>query len=102
MFVDELRRAVEASPRVELAKVASLLWKAWGQGLLSDAEAQSIGDMIEAKRALPVPPPRPRALLDRVPERRKASPDGGDGWRAAGYRRSWLPPSRPPRSQSCP
>ena len=32
MFVEHLRRAVEASPRAELAKVSSLLWRAYAAG----------------------------------------------------------------------
>src|SRR4051812_48231993 len=60
MFVDELRRAVEASPRVELPKVSALLWKAFHAGTVTETEASALSDLIEAKRAIPVPPPRPR------------------------------------------
>src|SRR5215212_3827383 len=60
MFVEQLRWAVEASPRVELAKVAGLLWRAYAAGHVTEAEASELSDLIEAKRALPAPPPRPR------------------------------------------
>src|SRR4051794_27032840 len=60
MFVEQLRRAVEASPRVELAKVASLLWRAYAAGQVSEVQASELSEMIEARRAIPVPPPRPR------------------------------------------
>src|SRR5215210_413094 len=60
MFVEQLRRAVEASPRVELAKVAGLLWRAYAAGHVAEAEASELSDLIEAKRTIPVPPPRPR------------------------------------------
>src|SRR4051795_3569228 len=53
MFVEQLRRTVEASPRVELAKVASLLWRAYAAGQVSEAEAQALSNLIEARRALP-------------------------------------------------
>src|SRR5829696_5750535 len=53
MFVDELRRAVEASPRVELPKVSALLWKAYAAGHVTEAEASVLSEAIEAKRALP-------------------------------------------------
>src|SRR3954465_9762645 len=53
MFAEQLRRAVEASPRVELAKVASLLWKAFAAGQVSEAEAQALSNLIEARRDLP-------------------------------------------------
>src|SRR4051794_30472330 len=62
MFVDELRRAVEASPRVELSKVSGLLWRDYAAGHVSEAEASKLSDLIEARRALPAPqkPPQPR------------------------------------------
>src|SRR5215210_2335670 len=53
MFVDELRRAVEASPRVELPKVSALLWKAYAAGHVTEAEAAALSEMIEARRAVP-------------------------------------------------
>src|SRR5215212_281027 len=56
MFVEQLRRAVEASPRVELAKVASLLWRAYAAGQVSEAEAQGLSDLIEARKAIPASP----------------------------------------------
>src|SRR3954452_23746716 len=55
MFVEQLRRAVEASPRVELARVAQLLWKAYAAGQLSEAEASDLSDLMESRRALPAP-----------------------------------------------
>src|SRR3954451_5452062 len=55
MFVEQLRRAVEASPRVELARVAQLLWKAYAAGHVSEAEASALSEAIEVRRALPAP-----------------------------------------------
>ena len=55
MCIDEIRRAVEATPRSELARVGEAVWKAWGQGLLRDDEAQALAERIEARRALPAP-----------------------------------------------
>src|SRR3954451_7291224 len=55
MFVDELRRAVEASPRVELPKVSALLWKAYAAGQVSEAEATALSEAIDLRRALPAP-----------------------------------------------
>src|SRR5215211_1887157 len=55
MFVEQLRRAVEASPRSELAKVASLLWKAYAAGQVSEDQASELSEMIESRRALPAP-----------------------------------------------
>src|SRR5215217_194765 len=67
MFVEQLRRAVEASLRVELAKVSSLLWRAYAAGHVTEAEASELSDLIEAKRAIPVPPPRPRLRVGSRP-----------------------------------
>src|SRR4051812_11519103 len=53
MFAEQLRRAVEASPRVELARVAQLLWKAYAAGQVTEAEASELSDLIESRRALP-------------------------------------------------
>src|SRR3954465_14971439 len=55
MFVEQLQRAVEASPRVELARVAQLLWRAYGAGQVTEAEASALSEAIEARRALPAP-----------------------------------------------
>src|SRR5687767_11073493 len=53
MFIEQLRRAVEASPRVELTKVSALLWKAYAAGQVSEAEASALSEAIEARKALP-------------------------------------------------
>src|SRR3954451_14157487 len=53
MFAEQLRRAVEASPRVELAKVSGWLWMAYAAGQVSEAEASELSDLIESRRALP-------------------------------------------------
>src|SRR5215213_8537134 len=88
MFVDELRRAVEASPRVELAKVASLLWRAYAAGQVSEAEAQALSDLIEVRRALPaLQKPIQRRLGSRP--RSPASMERRRRWAASGA----LPPA---------
>src|SRR4051794_27182319 len=53
MFVEQLRRAVEASSRAELPTVSALLWKAYAAGTVSESDAQALSDLIEARRALP-------------------------------------------------
>src|SRR4051794_28353208 len=53
MFVEQLRRAVEASPRIELARVAQLLWRTYGAGQITEAEATALSEAIELRRALP-------------------------------------------------
>src|SRR4051812_17928929 len=53
MFAEQLRRAAEASPRIELARVAQLLWRAYGAGHITEAEATALSETIELRRALP-------------------------------------------------
>src|SRR5215212_6630566 len=68
MFAEQLRRAVEASPRVELAKVAGLLWRTYAAGHVTEAEASELSDLIEARRAIPVRPPQPRLRVGSRPQ----------------------------------
>src|SRR4051812_41984447 len=67
MFASQLRAAITAAPRVELTKFSALLWRAYGNGSITEAEAQALSDLIEAKRALPVPPPRPLRCIGSRP-----------------------------------
>src|SRR3954466_16337868 len=55
MFAEQLRQAVEASPRVELPKVSSLLWKAYAAGQVTEAQASELSDRLEARKAIPAP-----------------------------------------------
>src|SRR3954453_5520352 len=88
MFVEQLRRAVEASPRVELAKVASMLWRAYAAGQGSEDQASELSEMIEARRALPAPQkPMQRPLGSRP--RSPASMERRRRWAASGA----LPPT---------
>src|SRR4051812_38856940 len=88
MFAEQLRRAVEASPRVELARVAQLLWKAYAAGQVTEDQASELSEMIEAKRAIPVPPPRPRLRVGSRP-RSPSHMDRRRRWAASGC----LPPA---------
>src|SRR3954452_12132526 len=88
MFVEQLRRAVEASPRVELAKVASLLWRAYAAGQVSEAEAQALSEAIEARRSLPAPQKPVQPRLGSRP-RTPASLERRRRWAASGA----LPPA---------
>src|SRR3954452_4980041 len=67
MFAEHLRRAVEASPRAELPAVCGLLWRAYAAGQVSEPEASELSALIEAKRAIPVPSPRPRLRVGSRP-----------------------------------
>src|SRR6185436_13016354 len=99
MLVEQLRRAVEVSPRVELAKVASLLWRAYAAGQVTEAEASELSDLIEARKAIPAAQkPMQRRLGSRPRSSHPAT------WNAAGAGpppdvcRPPLPPASPWRS----
>src|SRR3954467_14006642 len=87
MFVEQLRRAVEASPRVELARVAQLLWRAYGAGQVTEAEASALSEAIDLRGAVPAAPRPVRGRLGARP-RSPASMERRRRWSASG----WLPP----------
>src|SRR5215210_2760660 len=68
MFAEQLRRAVEASPRVELPKVSALLWKAYAAGTVSESDAADLSALIEARKAAGAASvPSPRRLVGSRP-----------------------------------
>src|SRR5919202_6120451 len=88
MFANQLRAAIAAAPRVELDKVASLLWKAYAAGQVSEDQASELSEMIEARRALPAAQkPLQRRLGSRP--RSPASMERRRRWAASGA----LPPA---------
>ena len=89
MFTDQLRRAVEASPRVELPKVSALLWKAYAAGQIGEDEAQALSDSIEARKALPASPAPARRHVGSRP-RSDASLERRRRWAASGSMPSQL------------
>src|SRR3954451_13212581 len=87
MFADQLRHAVEASPRCELPRVSAALWKAYAAGQVGEAEAQALSDLIESRKALP---PRQKPAQRRVGSRPRspASMERRRRWASSGH----LPP----------
>ena len=49
MFADEIRRAIEASSRIALPQVTALLWRAYGEGTVTEVEAERLSALIEAR-----------------------------------------------------
>ena len=49
MFADELKRAIEASDRITLPQVTAALWRAFGDGKVTEAEAEALSGLIEAR-----------------------------------------------------
>src|SRR5215212_10304908 len=88
MFIEQLRRAVEASPRIELAKAACLLWRAYAAGQVTEDQASELSDLIEARRALPTPQKPIQRRLGSRP-RSPASMERRRRWAASGA----LPPA---------
>jgi hypothetical protein len=54
MFADEIRRAIAASSRITLPQVTVLLWRAYGEGKVTEAEAEALSGQIEARTHAPV------------------------------------------------
>jgi hypothetical protein len=53
VFADEIRRAIEAADRITLPQVTALLWRAYGDGKVSEAEAEALSGLIEARTDAP-------------------------------------------------
>jgi hypothetical protein len=87
MFADELRLAVESAARVELPAVSVQLWKAFGAGQVTEAEAEGLANLIEAKALQTVARPPSRKPLGARP-RTDASLERRRRWAASGR----LPP----------
>ena len=49
-YAYEIRRQAEAAPRAALPAVASALWKAFGEGHVSEAVAEALSGLIEARQ----------------------------------------------------
>lgn len=87
-FCEEIRRAVTAAPRVKLAEIGAVMWKAWGTGQVSDAEAEELSALIEARKAIPATETGARRRSGSRP-RSSASLERRRSWAAAGL----LPPT---------
>lgn len=85
-FVDEIRRAVEAAPRVKLPEVARLLWQAVAAGNVTETEAEELAALIEARSMQTAARPAPRRVGARP--RSPASTERRRTWAARGL----LPP----------
>jgi hypothetical protein len=87
MFADEMRRAVEAAPRVRLAELSAAVWKGFAAGALAEEDAQALAELIEARKAVPAVALPPRRLGARP--RSPASMERRRRWTSSG----WLPPA---------
>src|SRR4051794_17795221 len=88
MFADQMRAAIAAAPKAELGKISTSLWRAWGSGILSDAEAQALAELIEARKVIrATQKPAQRRVGSRP--RSPASMERRRSWSASGH----LPPT---------
>jgi hypothetical protein len=60
-YADEIRRQAEAAPRAALPAVTAALWRAYGDGQITEAEAEALSVLIEERRATYVTNGRTRA-----------------------------------------
>ena len=94
MFYEEIRRQAEAAPRAALPAVSTALWKAFGEGHVSEAEAEALSGLIEGRQLTERPadlPQRPTgSARSRVGSRPRtdASMERRRRWAASGR----LPP----------
>ena len=87
MFADDIRRALQGTPRGRLAELAAAVWKGFACGAVSEQDAQQLAEEIAARKVIPPKPAEPRR---RVGSRAKlpASVGRRRAWAAS----SWLPP----------
>ncbi|GEP12530.1 transcriptional regulator [Methylobacterium gnaphalii] len=88
MFAEEIRRAVMVAPRVKLPDVAAVMWRAYGAGQITEAEAAELSELIERQREAPPPEEPARASAGSRP-RTDASLERRRRWTASGR----LPPA---------
>ena len=87
MFVEEIRRAVQACQRGRLPELSAAVWKGWAAGAIGEDEAQSLAEMIEARKVVATAP-KPRRPVGSRP-RSSASLERRRAWTGSG----WMPPA---------
>jgi hypothetical protein len=87
MFIDEIKRAVEAAPRARLPELAKAIAGAFVAGNITEADYEALDALMVTKRALPASKPAPRRVGSRP--RSSASMERRRSWAAAGR----LPPA---------
>ncbi len=51
MYADEIRRRAEEAPQAALPAIATALWRAFGDGQITEAEAEVLSGLIEARQS---------------------------------------------------
>lgn len=94
MLVEEMRAALAAAPRERLCDLSKALWQAFAAGTLSEADAEELSGIIEARRAIgrdarsqDIGQPAPSIAVLRRPQRppvRAVAVERRRRWAAAG------------------
>src|SRR3954447_19581437 len=107
MLAIQLRQAVEAAPRARLSELSAALWKGFAAGAVTEAEAEDLSHLIEARKATgaaekpasgfqrgrgTIPPPASFSARLCALSRSSAA---AVGLQPAGCPRSWPASSRP-------
>src|SRR3954469_10605333 len=87
MLAFQLRWAVEAAPRERLSELSAALWKGFAAGAVTEAEAEELSLLIEARKKAPAAPQAARRPVG-SPPRTDASMERRRRWAASGR----LPP----------
>jgi len=88
MFADEIRRRAEGAPRAALPAISVAMWKAFNAGSITDAEAEALSGLIEARKVIPALPAAPARRSVGSRPRTDASMERRRRWAASGR----LPP----------
>ena len=86
MFAEEIRRAVQVTPRQRLAEISAAVWKGFAAGAVSESDAQALAEAIEARKTISAAPAQPRRVGSRP--RSPESMERRRRWTSSG----WLPP----------
>ncbi len=87
MFAEQIRAALQGTPRGRLTELAAAVWKGFACGALGETDAQQLADEIHARKAIR---PAPAALRKPVGSRPRspAHMERRRRWTGSG----WLPP----------
>ena len=83
MFVEEIRRAVEACQRGRLPELSAAVWKGFAAGAVSEDEAQGLAELIEARKVVPRASAKPAKRVGSRP-RSSASLERRRAWTGSG------------------
>ncbi len=88
MFADDIRRALQGTPRDRLAELSAAVWKGFACGAVSEGDAQQLAEEIAARKVIPPELAEARRTVGSRP-RTSASIERRRAWTASG----WMPPA---------